>query len=490
MIMGQFSFFRPLLTFPAHEGIIKVSLSNLVFFAYRLREKATSALPWRAALWLMAFLLLSTTSFAQTLPSADRCTSKDLELVRARLDLPKCFACTPGQTITRTLLLSIDNKTGSTRTSFAFWGTLVIRNADGTIASSTSASGCNGPIPSNSVTELPFLVNGGQITFTCGQTLQLTNLFLAWTDASPKSTCPLNSALIAPKCGTLPSIEISTGLAVSGVVTNAGCSGANNGAINLTVSGGLRPYTIDWADLSGTNNPEDRTGLGPGTYSVTVTDANRCTATASFTITQPPAVTRPTVTIVEPSICGSPTGTVTVTSPLGTNYEYSNGGTTYQSSPTFSVAAGAGFNIFVRDKTSGCTSPGTNCNNFNSTSAAAQSPAGVSAVQAASAVPAATAAKAPAATKLAAKAEADMMAYPIPFTQRTTLEFNALQDENYVINLYDLNGTLIKQLKAGKAIAGEVIRVEVDGTRLAESMYLVRKESKTGVNTVKLLKKR
>ena len=38
------------------------------------------------------------------------------------------------------------------------------------------------------------------------------------------------------------------------------------------------PYTIDWADITGTNDPEDRNNLTVGDYSVTVTDANGCTA--------------------------------------------------------------------------------------------------------------------------------------------------------------------------------------------------------------------
>jgi uncharacterized repeat protein (TIGR01451 family) len=48
------------------------------------------------------------------------------------------------------------------------------------------------------------------------------------------------------------------------------------GSIALSVNGGTLPYTFDWSDLSGANNPQNRFGLTPGSYSVTVTDVNGC----------------------------------------------------------------------------------------------------------------------------------------------------------------------------------------------------------------------
>ena len=54
-----------------------------------------------------------------------------------------------------------------------------------------------------------------------------------------------------------------------------------DGAINLTVSGGTPIYTYNWGGGITTQN---RTGLAVGTYTVTVTDANGCTASASTTL--------------------------------------------------------------------------------------------------------------------------------------------------------------------------------------------------------------
>src|SRR5207237_7542722 len=55
--------------------------------------------------------------------------------------------------------------------------------------------------------------------------------------------------------------------------TNVTCFGAANGTISITASGGTGPHTYLWSDNS---TSEDRTGLGAGTYSVVVKDANNC----------------------------------------------------------------------------------------------------------------------------------------------------------------------------------------------------------------------
>ncbi len=70
--------------------------------------------------------------------------------------------------------------------------------------------------------------------------------------------------------------------------------GLANGSIDLTITGGAAPYTIDW-DNDGTgdnDDAEDLTGLTAGTYSVTVTDAAGCISGLSVTLTnsEPPVL--------------------------------------------------------------------------------------------------------------------------------------------------------------------------------------------------------
>ena len=99
-----------------------------------------------------------------------------------------------------------------------------------------------------------------------------------------------NFIYTAAGCTDTSRVTVTSAVAVSGTQVNVDCFGNATGSINITASGGTAPYTYDWGDLAGTNDPEDRTALTIGTYSVTVTDANLCTATTNFTITQPAAI--------------------------------------------------------------------------------------------------------------------------------------------------------------------------------------------------------
>ena len=67
-------------------------------------------------------------------------------------------------------------------------------------------------------------------------------------------------------------------------ITQNGGLGQNNGFINLTVDGGTPGYSYDWSNGSTSQNIS---GLAPGTYTVTVTDAEGCTTTTSHQVQHP-----------------------------------------------------------------------------------------------------------------------------------------------------------------------------------------------------------
>ena len=66
--------------------------------------------------------------------------------------------------------------------------------------------------------------------------------------------------------------------------TNVTCPGKSDGTASIAASGGTTPYTYSWSNGA---VAATITSLSPASYTVTLTDANACTATSSVTITQP-----------------------------------------------------------------------------------------------------------------------------------------------------------------------------------------------------------
>ena len=130
-------------------------------------------------------------------------------------------------------------------------------------------------------------------------------------------------------CTATTSAEVNepTALSASIVTTPVNCNGGNNGTADLTVTGGIAPYSFEWSNDTST---EDLTGLTAGTYSVTITDANGCTATTSAEVSEPTVLSASIVTT--PVSCnGGNNGTVDLTVTGGIapyNFEWTNDATT------------------------------------------------------------------------------------------------------------------------------------------------------------------
>ena len=118
-----------------------------------------------------------------------------------------------------------------------------------------------------------------------------------------------------------------------GSQTNVSCNGGSNGSASVVPSGGTPGYTYSWAPSGGT--AATATGLTAGTYTVTVTDANGCMATRSFTITEPTAINTAVGSQTNVSCNGGSNGSASVVPSGGTP------GYTYSWSPSGGTAATA-----------------------------------------------------------------------------------------------------------------------------------------------------
>ncbi len=122
-------------------------------------------------------------------------------------------------------------------------------------------------------------------------------------------------------------VELFASPFVSALITDVDCYSQSTGAIDLTVTGGVSPYSFDWSNAP---DIEDPSGLQAGTYQVTVVDANGCSSVSEYSIGQPTELILSGV-ITEPSCFGDQTGSVDLTVSGGTPgyiYIWNTGATT------------------------------------------------------------------------------------------------------------------------------------------------------------------
>ncbi len=103
------------------------------------------------------------------------------------------------------------------------------------------------------------------------------------------------------------------------------CGDDLEGSIEIAITNGVQPYTIQWSNnITDTNKI---TGLATGTYTVTVTDYNQCSLSKSFEILAPPSINI-TGTVSNEKCTGMKIGSIdlTVSGGLpGYSYLWSNG---------------------------------------------------------------------------------------------------------------------------------------------------------------------
>lgn len=81
------------------------------------------------------------------------------------------------------------------------------------------------------------------------------------------------------------SVDIIPAPTVSIVLDEVAWNGLSNGVATATAGAGTGPYTYAWNDPNAQSSPT-ASGLAPGTYAVTVTDANGCSVVDSIDVTE------------------------------------------------------------------------------------------------------------------------------------------------------------------------------------------------------------
>ncbi len=128
------------------------------------------------------------------------------------------------------------------------------------------------------------------------------------------------------------------------------CNGEASGSASVVLTGGNPPFTFQWSS-GGTAQTES--GLGVGTYTVTITDINGCEVTDETTITEPPTLTIELVSTTNTECLGRPEGSATVSADGGTgniSYKWSNGAT----GPEAAGLAAGTYTVTATD-VNGCT---------------------------------------------------------------------------------------------------------------------------------------
>ncbi len=257
----------------------------------------------------------------------------------------------------------------------------------------TGTGGCTASASATVATSTGVVINTSSTTTTCGNnngtaTVTVTSgtgpFTYLWSNAGTTATISNLAAATytvtvtgAASCTATASVTVSNANSTLAVnfsnQTNPTCAG-NDGSITATLSGGTAPYQIT-IDTGGTpitlNSPiagsQNIPNLGAGTVTVSVTDGQGCTASATATLIAPtnccqfimePVITQPT--------CGQSNGSVTMNITNGSGnytFNWSNGST----SNTASNLGTGVLTVTVTDNGQACTQDTSLTINSNST---------------------------------------------------------------------------------------------------------------------------
>ncbi|GEC70618.1 gliding motility-associated C-terminal domain-containing protein [Flavobacterium flevense] len=160
-----------------------------------------------------------------------------------------------------------------------------------------SGAGDNVPSGTTYTWSTPVISPAGAISGASAQLTPRTNI--SQTLVNNTSNRATATYTVSPTAGSCPGPNFTITVTVdplinpNPVIRNTTCFGAADGAINITVAGGIpfttgAPYQFSWTGPNGfTSTSEDISNLVAGTYNLTVTDNGNCPFSRSYTVNQP-----------------------------------------------------------------------------------------------------------------------------------------------------------------------------------------------------------
>ncbi len=280
----------------------------------------------------------STTTTAIDNGSTDACGSVTLALDQS------AFTCADAGATTVTLTVTDGNGNTSTCST-----TVTVLTQPVTSAATATVVDCGFNVSCNGATDGTATATGGggcgpyTYLWTGGQTTATVTGLGAGT-VSVTVTDAAGGTSVATVTLTEP-----TAVAATVVTTTNSCPGDATGSADISATGGnaCLPYTYAWSNSATT---QDLSNVGAGTYTVTVTDVNGCTATQSVTVGAFPAPV-PTFTVASPLLTA---GQVWV------SYQWQLNGTDIPGATlsTFTALVSGDYTLVVTDA-NGCTGTST-----------------------------------------------------------------------------------------------------------------------------------
>jgi len=274
--------------------------------------------------------------------------------------------------VTGTWLADVVTISGTPTASGPFTYTITLTGGCGTITStgtitvtpdntvtltSAAATDAQAVCINTPVINIAYSTTGATGATVTGLPAGVTSTWLAdvvTISGTPTAAGPSNyTVTLTGGCGvitTAGTINVNDTPAVTATPTDILCNGAATGSATASPSGGTGTYTYSW-NTTPVQTLITATGLAAGTYTVTVTDGNGCTASSDATISEPVSPLSGSITSqTNVPVPGGNTGSVTVTGAGGSSpYLFSLNSGAYQASGTFGSLTAGIYTVTVRD---------------------------------------------------------------------------------------------------------------------------------------------